>query len=117
VLDPLKLVKFRDWKCYIEQYFRPTKRILGDHNFRVSAECLLGLLNVKSYNVCNSIPLCENFLKDQSFIPYIIFHQEIPAPGFEPERHNDIYTCTRNSMNITLISVCNGNAISKTVGS
>ncbi|XP_062610795.1 uncharacterized protein LOC134272593 [Saccostrea cucullata] len=90
VSDPQTPVQFRDWKSYFEQFFKPLKNIRGYHHFRVSAETP-GVVECKE--LCNSVPLCVNLLKDQNILPSVSdpLPQEIPAPGLDPKRQWYLY--------------------------
>lgn len=85
VSDPQKPVKFSDWKSYLQRYFKPMKNIRGYHHFRVNAETP-GVVECKE--ICNSVPVCVNLLKDRNILPSIDdpLPQEILAPGLEPRR-------------------------------
>ena len=90
VSDPQKPVKFRDWKSHLQHYFRPMKNIRSYHHFRVDAESP-GVVECKE--LCNSVPVRVNLLKNQNILPSKDdpLPEEIPAPGLEPRRQWYLY--------------------------
>lgn len=90
VSDPQKPVQFRDWKSYLQDFFKPLKNLRDYHHFRMNAESP-GVVECKK--LCNSVPVRVNLLKAPTIRPRIddLLPEEIPTPGLDPRRQWYLY--------------------------
>lgn len=87
---PQKPVHFRNWKLYLQHFFKPLKNIRGYHHFWVNAESP-GVVECKE--LCNSVPVWINLLTLMTVLPSIndLLSEEIPTPGLDPRRQWYLY--------------------------
>ncbi|XP_069108896.1 LOW QUALITY PROTEIN: uncharacterized protein [Argopecten irradians] len=89
VQDEEKPVIFRDWKCYLKQYFKPLKNLTKYHHFLVESTKPGEVL---CKEVGDSLPVSVNLLKRKEILPSAEDEpEEIMSKGLDPSRQWYLY--------------------------